>query len=131
MEVARPNAQRSTLGLQLDICTFANGFAVLVNSAPSTLMFQGETRCPQRVGEKFATWPPISAQIENCSRTSAGTRTGRPVCALIGHHKVRRSEEHWSSPLLRISVKRSNVSRVALPTHVRSTRSSPRHAGAL
>lgn len=27
--------------------------------------------------------------IENCARTSAGTRTGRLVCVLIGHQSVR------------------------------------------
>src|SRR5918996_893805 len=67
-------------------------------------------------------------QIENCSRTSTGTRTGRPVCAFIGHQSVRAVDNSWLSLLLRISVNRSKVSRVALPTHVRNTTSSPRHA---
>src|SRR4051794_19448648 len=70
-------------------------------------------------------------QIENCSRTSAGTRTGRPVWAFIGHQSVRADDNSWPSLLLRISVSRSNVSRVALPTHVRNTTSSPRQAGLL
>ena len=33
--------------------------------------------------------PEIQIQVENCARTSAGTRIGRPVWALIGHHSVR------------------------------------------
>ena len=70
-------------------------------------------------------------EIENCSRTSTGTRTGRPVCALIGHQSVRAVDNNWPSLLLRISVNRSNVSRVALPTHVRNTTSSPKQPGVL
>jgi hypothetical protein len=70
-------------------------------------------------------------EIENCLRTSGGTRTGRPVCAFIGHQSVRADDNSWPSLLLRISVNRSNVRRVALPTHVRNTTSSPMQAGPL
>src|ERR1700758_727537 len=70
-------------------------------------------------------------QIENCSRTSADSRTGRPVCAFMGHQSVRAVDNNWPSLLLRISVNRSNLSRVALPTQVRNTTSSPRQAGVL
>src|SRR6266487_2026878 len=65
-----------------------------------------------------------SRHVENCARTSAETRTGRPVCVSIGHHNVRAVDKSWRSRLRRISVKRSNVTRVALPTHVRRTISS-------
>src|SRR5882724_4478228 len=65
-------------------------------------------------------------QVENCARTSADTRIGRLVRAFIGHQKVRAFDKSRPSRLRRISVNRSNVSRVALPTHVRSTTSSPR-----
>src|SRR6266436_2974166 len=71
------------------------------------------------------------AQVENCTRTSAGTRIGRPVCALIGHHRVRAFDKSCPSKLRLISVKRSNVSRVALPTHVRNTILSSSAAGIL
>ncbi len=70
-------------------------------------------------------------QIENCARTSPDMRVGRLVCAFIGHHRVRAFDKNRPSRLRRISVNRSNVSRVALPTHVRSTTSSPTMAGAL
>ena len=49
----------------------------------------------------------------------------------MGHQSVRAVDNSWPSLLLRISVNRSKVSRVALPTHVRNTTSSPRQAGAL
>src|SRR5262245_39843122 len=71
------------------------------------------------------------AQIENRSRTSADTRTGRPVCVFIGHQSVRAADKSRPSLLLRISVNRSNVSRVALPTHVRNTTLSPKQAAVL
>src|SRR4029077_15855294 len=70
-------------------------------------------------------------QVENCARTSPDTRIGRLVCAFIGHQRVRSFDKSRPSRLRRISVNRSNVSRVALPTHVRSTASSPKIAGAL
>src|SRR4029077_17944139 len=70
-------------------------------------------------------------QVENRARTYADTRTGRLVCASIGHQSVRASDKSRPSRLRQISVNRSNVSRVALPTHVRSTISSPSVAGAL
>src|SRR5262245_14132276 len=80
---------------------------------------------------RFGNRGGFAPQIENCSRTCGGTRTGRPLCALIGHQSVRAFDNNWPSLLRRISVNRSNVSRVALPTHVRNTRSSPKPAGAL
>src|SRR5205823_349375 len=73
----------------------------------------------------------LVSQVENCACTLAETRTGRPVSVLIGHQRVRACDKSWRSRLRRISVKRSNVSRVALPTHVRSTTSSPSVAGVL
>src|SRR5262245_57314145 len=114
MEVATPNAQRSTLNVQLPLRPRSPPRSSL------TVLSEDEDddendRC----------------QIENCSRTSADTRTGRPVCAFIGHQSVRAADNSSQSLLLRISVNRSNVSRVALPTHVRNTTSSPIQAAVL
>ena len=68
-------------------------------------------------------------QVENRARTSADTRVGRPVFTSMGHQRVRACEKSRRSFFRRISVKRSKVSRVALPTQVRSTISSSSVAG--
>src|SRR5437879_148882 len=108
MELATPNAQRSMPNVQLSGRVISN---------------------PTMFGKLW--FVEKSTQVENCARTSTGTRAGRPVLVLIGHHRVRAFDNSWPSLLHRISVNRSNVSRVALPTHVRNAIWSPSAAGAL
>src|SRR5262245_18494446 len=114
MEVATPNAQRSTLNVQLP----------LRPHSPHRLQSRSRSVSDDERERELA-------QIENRSRTSADTRTGRPVCAFIGHQSVRAADKSRPSLLLRISVNRSNVSRVALPTHVRNKTSSSKPAAVL
>src|ERR1700730_4927172 len=110
MELPTLNAQRSMPNVQL--------------SRKSDFLID-----PTRFGNRRSL--RIATHVENCARTSAGTRIGRPVCALIGHQSVRAFDKSWRSLSRRISVKRSNVSRLALPTQVRKMILLPSEAGVL
>ena len=134
MERPTPNAQRSKLDDQPDICALSDGFVIVFRTSRSTFHYArwNGAAATERVDKTLQVRRRICpAHVENCARTSADTRTGRPVCASIGHQRVRASDKSRPSRLQRISVNRSNVSRVALPTQVRSTTSSPNAAGAL
>src|ERR1039457_7163769 len=73
-----------------------------------------------------------SSATENPARTSALTLVGLPVTALIGHHTVRAFASRHPSLARRSSVCRSNLIRVAAPTHAASSESvsgrSPTHS---
>src|SRR5262249_50814650 len=95
------NAQRSTFNLRAVAFQYGGLQKIAGYTAVASAVSAENVRAARRNGMRWGqrtlqctvsrsiggpAYPEI--QIENCWRTSKGTRTGRPVCGLMGHQSV-------------------------------------------